>query len=283
MQTDFVYGFKLVCGYFLTLVMRKKTQRIKKTFTQPYWGKEQSENKLIRITERLIRYYLAYSDKSATGGQMLEHIHKDFWKNQIDDAWYKKTEQSFDKSLAALLPVVDKLRQFQKENTVEVVCEIGTGDGRFINYLSEVLDQSKRFVGLDICENRINYNKRIYDGVEFYGGDALEWITAQHLENTVYVTNGGVLEYFSPSSLDLLIQTIHKSQGCVALFYEPISVDHDLSSDVLTDLTKAGEYSFSHNYPAVFKRHGFDIFFESDNDLAGYRGLCLIAKPNQLE
>lgn len=227
-----------------------------------------------------MRFYLAHSDRGNTGGERLESIHKRFWQSQIEDKWFDNTSKKFDESIPALEGPVKDLKRFLEQRTHTVVCEIGTGDGRFLDHLRGQLNGVERFIGLDLSERRIALNQSLYSGLEFVAADAQEWVPAQGLRQPLFVTNGGVLEYFRPESLEAFVQVVVKAGGSLALFYEPLVADHDLDREPEAKLTTAGEYSFSHNYPAVCRRAGMNIVSMQVNENAGYRGICMIASSS---
>ncbi len=272
-----VLNLKVFSGWFLSKIFAAKFAQIQQTFTLPYWGRHRSNNALVRLVERLMRFYLAHSDQGNTGGETLENIHKKFWRSQIEERWFDHSSKAFDESIPALEEPVNELKQLLKQRSHTVVCEIGTGDGRFLDYLRTQLDGIERFIGLDLSGRRIALNQHLYEGLEFVAGDAQEWVASQDLRQFLFVTNGGVLEYFRPESLEAFVRLVAKSGSSLALFYEPLVADHDLDNEPEAKLTTAGEYSFSHNYPAVCRRTGLNIISLHVDGKAGYRGICMIA------
>ena len=272
-----VYRIKLLMGWLLSKIFVNKFKQVQETFTLPYWGKAKSANALMRVVERLLRFYLAHSDRGVSGGEKLETIHKKFWQTQIEDKWFDGTSKVFDESLEVLQRPIADLKHFLEGTEHRTLCEIGTGDGRFLDYLRSELGQFQRFIGLDLSEKRIALNRSLYDGLEFFAEDAQQWVPGQKLNKTLFVTNGGVFEYFRPESLKKFAEEVAGNGNSIALFYEPIVADHDLETELEAKLTTAGEYSFSHNYPAVFESVGMKIVIQHLSEDAGYRGLCLIA------
>jgi len=272
-----ISNLKVFLGRAFAIIFPNKRKRIQQGFTQPYWGNHISQTKLGRFIERLMRYYIAHSDHGKTGGEKLESMHTDFWSRQIKHSWFDGTDAKFEQSLFFLEKPLSALERFLASADISTICEIGTGDGRFLQHLSKRFPFVPRFIGLDLATHRIEFNKSLYEDLEFYAVDAREWLKDQRLGRTLYVTNGGVLEYFSPDSLQAFAGGVKQFGGAIALFYEPIAPSHNLSKGPRAKLTTAGEFSFSHNYPAVFGQLGFKVSDLSDDNSAGYRGLCLIA------
>ena len=253
---------KMCLGFLLSKAMPGRTAEVKDSFTLHYWGGGKAETRVGEKVEALIRFYVANTDNAASGGEKLEMLHKDFWRSKIDLDWYDNSSDRFERELLPeLIPLVEKLKGILAPTNIETVCEIGTGDGRFLSYLREVLQQPIRYIGIDLSADRMDFNRKTYPDTQFVSGDAFEWITSQSSDNTLYVTNGGVLEYFTQRALESLLSHIAREQsgGMLAFFHEPLVPDHDLAKHFSSRLTSAGEYSFSHNYPHLIETAGFAI------------------------
>lgn len=271
--------FKYLLGHVLAIIFPARRQYFEENLNSPYWGKHLSTSRWSRVVDSLIRYYLAHSDKKS-GGDKLEGLHKDFWSKKIDPDWYQTSSSRFEESgLLALKPKLEQLFEKIEGRPITAVCEIGTGDGKLIAYLRDHLPGPKRFIGIDLFADRIAVNNQLYPEIEFYAGDAGSWIEQNSADGTLFVTNGGVLEYFSQQSLEKLLEFLAGSQAAsmMAIFHEPVLDGHDLSSQMESKLTSAGEYTFSHNHQYLFEKSGFRVLYCADDREAGYRGVTLIA------
>ncbi|MDN3638484.1 class I SAM-dependent methyltransferase [Simiduia curdlanivorans] len=269
----------MMLGLILTKLMPATTQKIKDSFALQYWGKGVGKSKIGKRIETLIRFYLAHSNKNK--GDILEKSHKDFWRNEIDAEWYQKSEARFhDATLPPLAPHIAALNRLIKDTKTRTLCEIGTGDGMLLSHLKNTLASHLTFIGLDLSEQRMALNRNQFSDINFLACDAFDWISQRSEDHTVYITNGGVMEYFSQASLEALFKQIRTEQphSIISLFHEPIAPDHDLNHDVESRLTLGGEFSYSHNYPKLLERAGFTIqHLEEESHPAGYRALTIIA------
>ncbi|MES2661675.1 MAG: class I SAM-dependent methyltransferase [Pseudomonadota bacterium] len=275
---------KMLIGFILTRLMPQKTQRIKKSFALQYWGRGIGKNKISKRMESVIRFYLAHATKNRD--DELEKIHKHFWERQINLNWYEKSQQRFESStLPVLEPHVKTLKAILENTHISTVCEIGTGDGMFLNHLRQTLHSPTNFIGLDLSAERIAFNSHQFPGLHFFAGDVFEWINHTSTDNTLYVTNGGVFEYSSQKTLTAFFNKIKLQQpgSIIALFHESLALDHKLSTDNESRLTCGGEFSFSHNFPFLFKQAEFRVqHLEEENHPAGYRALTIIASSSNL-
>lgn len=271
---------KFLAGGVLTQLLPGRAAAIARDLTQSYWDGGAPGPRVGRLVDSLIRFHLAHRGADHDDGKSLESIHQRFWSDKRDVAWFERSSAAFEAEALPNLrgPVADLAARLTEKNIVRV-CEIGTGDGRFLEYLSEHLAPGGTYVGLDLSAERMVLNRGLYPGFEFHAGDAGAWIREHGVDGTLYVTNGGVFEYFSQSTLVELLAFIGRTEphSAVAAFFEPLVDDHQLDSELDSRLTTAGEYSFSHNYPDLFARAGFRVESLTDDRVAGYRALTVFA------
>jgi trans-aconitate methyltransferase len=274
---------KSLAGGLLAGLMPGRVERISRDFTGPYWEREPSGSRAGRLIDSLIRYHLAHAGSGHDEGKTLESIHKNFWSDKRDVEWFERSSLAFEsRALPHLQAPVTELAARLAEGQFARICEIGTGDGRFLEYLSQNLGQTAAaYVGLDLSAERMALNRDLYPDFEFQAGDAAQWIREHGVDGTLYVTNGGVFEYFRQASLVELFAFIGRTQphSAIALFFEPVVADHDMRNELDSRLTTAGEYSFSHNYAHILARSGFRLGAMSDDSVAGYRAVTLYATP----
>ncbi|MEM7032142.1 MAG: class I SAM-dependent methyltransferase, partial [Chloroflexota bacterium] len=197
----------------------------------------------------------------------LETYHRNFWQSKngfhFHDGQRNAFEQIFLRHFES--DILAHLHILMANHTYDVVCEIGTGTGQLLDYLANKLPTVERFVGIDLSQDMIDDNLQRYDNpkLEFVVSGGQEWIEENGQPNWIFVTNRGVLEYFLQDKLEAMLG--HISQNLAAAIFvviEPISIDHNLETDF--DSKPYGrEYSFSHNYPHLFRQAGFEIQYSN--------------------
>lgn len=233
------------------------------------------------VFSRLIRFRLAQRAIEKNDYETLSTYHKNFWSGKNAKSFHDNTTERFNavflKYNIDVIEVLEKL--LKKERSIDTLCEIGTGSGQVLLYLSNRLPGIKRFVGIDLCKekveelNKVNQDARI----EFICQNALSWIKEQGTKNTIFLTNMGVLEYFTQNEVEDLVGHI-AAQLHPSFFVaiEPVAVEHDLKREHKSQCF-GGEYSFSHNYPYLFETSGFSIKFLNEIDIFPYRILRICA------
>ncbi len=157
------------------------------------------------------------------------------------------------------------------------VIEFGTGNGDWLNYLRTKWNTPQRFLGIDLATQQIEENRTRYPAFEFMSGDLTEWVKQNRTEHTVFVTHCGVLEYLSEASLQRLLNDLISLHRKSVLFWiEPIAADFDLQSERYSQ-TLGNEFSFSHPYPTLIRRSGFELQTLTEKSVEGFRMLCLTA------
>lgn len=145
--------------------------------------------------------------------------------------------------------------------------EIGSGDGRVLEWLSRELDGVNEFHGVDLnadeiekCRVRHAGSKRLF----FHHNDVLAWMKRHPSPGTILITNGGVFEYLLDEELRELFGELRRlCSPCLVAITESVAVDHDFSAETAS-LPYGHEFAFSHNYPALLRESGFEIRWERD-------------------
>ena len=220
--------------------------------------------------EKLIRnglYARAFLNRDfATLREYLTH----YWTNEaaeFHNAWQNRFERMFIPHDSIALASLTDFLAARPELQFSQVVEIGCGGGQLLNHLSERFPKVEKLVGIDLGEEQIEENKKTYahnQRIQFITANAVEWIPQNTGPNTLFVTNGGVFEYFLKSELMSLFQHISTHcQSSSIMIIETIGSDHDLVNDLQTEVY-GRELSFSHNYPNILKDHGFQIIHQSE-------------------
>jgi SAM-dependent methyltransferase len=158
--------------------------------------------------------------------------------------------------------------------------EIGCGDALVLEHVMRTAPDSVRAVGLDLNEVALTRARNRLDAAArttFVQADGAEWIAANPQAGTVLFTNGGVLEYFAPESVDSILTSLAAAAPAAVVMIEPLDPAHDLGADP-TSRIFGREDSFSHNYPARLARAGFRVASCSEVQTDGIRWLMVAAE-----
>ena len=268
-------------GDLLVFLMPKKAEEFAKT------GMTITDGNKITLTERFIRKSLLRKVEENSDHETLSKFHKAYWENQGDN-FFAATKDSFENNFLPECSFIFELlkEKLSTENEgFNTIVEIGTGNGKVLNYLSEQLPQINRFVGIDLNQNQIKQNKETYKKntqLEFVASDAFDWVNTYANKNMIFVTSRGVLEYFTESRLQDFLQQVNRLGNTIFIAIEPNGVDHDLKINKHSE-PYGYERSFSHNYELLFKNAGFNLWHHSKKDSSTEHYLSYMGADNYSE
>lgn len=140
------------------------------------------------------------------------------------------------------------------------ICDIGTGNGLFLNYLADQLPEVQRFVGIDLNKEQLLENKIAFEGtkLEFAHEEVFDWIVHRKSDDGIIFVLSETFQFFTQNELEDLLSFISNGPSPIAVaITEPI-VDFDLSTEFAS--IPRGNLGFSHNYPYLFEKHHFCVF-----------------------
>jgi protein-L-isoaspartate O-methyltransferase len=194
-----------------------------------------------------------------------------FWAGRDGRAWHlmktgtlSDAARGHDEFENFRAPIVAQLRNLlRSDHAYSVLCEIGTGNGLFVQYLSRAagLESLRRFVGLDVNREQIAHNRAALatDRLSFECMDVGEWIDAEPRKGTVFLTHD-TLHLFTPAEVQLTLGTMRRAARSAIVLSEPI--DPRLPATVLSRPRGGIGIGFSHNYAAYLARSGYRIIAE---------------------
>lgn len=245
---------KYAIGSVLAKTLPNKANHIRNDFTIPNYFFNSGH-----IVDKFIRFYVgheALKEEIQKPGN-LESIHKNYWSNT--DFYFPNFRRTDTIYINLYKNIVEETEKILIDRNIESICEFGTGDGSWLNYLHQEWPFIKKLIGIDISENQINKNKADYQGLEFYASDLVAWAKKNPTPNTLYHTNSGVLEYLSEGSVSQLFQSLkEKARNSVILLIEPIHGDFDLEKDEHSKII-GFEHSYTHNYPKLLQNAGIEL------------------------
>ena len=234
-----------------------------------------------RLAEKAIMFHLRRRAISENRTGFLERIHKAFWSGGDGAQYASNCDHRFnDLFLVRQREDFEALAKAWQQFAGNQIVEIGANSGLLLDYLTKHLAGVTRSVGIDINQEQIQCNQAsaLFDPrLRFLCADGRKWVLNNEFEKTLFVTNGGVLEYFPHTKLQELLR--HISDNCKpAIFYasEPVAADHDWNQNV-DSMPFGEEHSFSHNYSDLFESHGFEILHQRAIDYEAWRMVATVA------
>jgi SAM-dependent methyltransferase len=249
-------AIKYTAGFVCAKLLPRKADDIRSAFTIPeYWNPSLAE----RATHRLIRFYTgcqAQAQEISNPGR-LETLHKSFWC---------EVEQYFSVANNRVADIYIPAYQ-----------DIGSGDGQWLNYLSQQWPFIQQFTGIDLSKSQVETNAQIYPHLTFIRADLVAWSQENITSNTLYHTNGGVLEYVCEDSVRELIKNLKdQAKNSMVLLIEPLHGDYDLNQDRRSKII-GYEYSYTHNYVHLLETAGFKVIHYEERQVMHHRMLIVLA------
>lgn len=247
---------KLLLGSLMVKLFPSRAHRLEQNKITNYWGS----------FDRLLRNGLeanAYRDKDFS---RMRRLFSHYWSQEADrveHVWQNRFEQEF---LGHNIEIIRALERQIKGAGFNYLYEIGCGHGQVLDYLANRFNDIEMFVGIDISSTQIEKNKAqlTHPKLSFHAADAAEWIIDNAEGKSIFLTNGGVFEYFLQDELEKIFKHIAENlaPACFAIV-ETIGADHNLETE--TDSMLYGrEMAFSHNYPVLMQQAGFEILHHSE-------------------
>lgn len=229
------------------------------------------------LVERLIVAALIARHRRAGTLEALAHFHHKFWAGTDAVAVHAENEARFDATVNEHSDFIAAVAEKIERGAFDRVCEFGCGTGKLLAIVSARISKPTVFIGVDLSAEQTarNADRHANERIEFVTADALAWAREHARPNALYLTYGGVLEYFTEQGVkDLFAAAANHRPACFALV-EPIAHDFDLAGEV-GSRAFGDEFSFSHNYPRLLQEAGFRIEWQKEVIL-GFRWLKLVA------
>lgn len=223
-----------------------------------------NKSNTMSISERLMRGAILKKLEKNQDYNNLEELHKKYWSNK-GSIFFQETESSFEKEfLPNCAFIFDELEKnlFNTPIQYTTLVEIGTGNGRVLEYLCSKFPKVTHFIGIDLSPAQIDINSKKYKNnpkMEFVATDGFDWVKEHGASNTIFVTSRGVLEYFTEKRLQAFFNYANTLGKTIFIAIEPKGIEHDFAKNNGSQ-PYGYERSFSHNYELLFKNAGFDVW-----------------------
>ncbi|MRI02614.1 methyltransferase domain-containing protein [Kriegella sp. EG-1] len=249
---------RYIFGRLLVRIMPRKAARLAET------GMTIVLNENLSKIEYLMRDAILKKAEKDKDFDNLSELHRNYWVNKGDELFVETDDMFENVFLPKWSFIFDELEIELSKGTSEfnTLVEIGTGNGNVLNYLSKKFLQINRFVGIDLSVKQIEINREKFlsnTKLEFVAADAVDWVKKNGEDYTIFVTSGGVLEYFTQENLMMFLKQLNTLGKTIFIAIEPIGikVNFDIDSD---SQIYGPERSFSHNYKRLFENSGFEIW-----------------------
>lgn len=250
---------KETVGSVLVPLMPERAERVK----QESFSMTMGESNFI---DACLRSSIAVTMLQNSAEKELSDYHRRFWERENGTEYHRRFRElaldAFDTHFDFL---VNEFNALLKANpNITTLVEIGCGGGTVMNRLPDVIEGIDRFIGIDLSPDTIAENAELFPNpqIEWVAGDAHAWITENGQSNWLFFSFRGVLEYFTQEDLaSLFADVADRMQPSIFASVEPLALDFDFSQP--NSRHYGTEYTFSHNYPYLFKNNGFDIVHEN--------------------
>ncbi|WP_372948096.1 class I SAM-dependent methyltransferase [Mariniphaga sp.] len=253
-------------GNVLVFLLPKKARQLSKN------GLTVVVNNNMSIPERFMRAAIFKKLEKRQDYNTIAKLHQSYWANKGTE-WLSQSEDLFKTDFLPNCTFIFDLLKKELSNQSEefnTLVEIGTGNGAVLNYLSSEFPKINHFVGLDLSPVQIEINNKKFSNnnrLEFVTSDGFEWVKEHGHDNTIFVTSGGVLEYFTELRLQDFLRQINALGKTIFVAIEPNSTKHNFETNPNSQVY-GREWAFSHNYPKLFKDTGFSVWHFSQKHWA---------------
>lgn len=233
------------------------------------------------IQDKLIMAYLKRRAMLHGHDDFFERLHVDFWQGSGGAVFSQNCDHRFeDLFLARQKQDFDKLRTVWKERQPNHIVEFGCNSGLLLQYMTTELNGVQSSAGIEINAEQVRQNQESseFDSrISFYNADGGQWLLENGKANSLFVSNGGVLEYFRRERLDEMLTYISNNLGPAIFFaVEPVADDHDWSK-ATESIPFGEELSFSHNYTDLFESNGFQVCHQRAVEFDRWKMMATIA------
>lgn len=207
-----------------------------------------------------------------------------FWQADTADAYFDQYLDRYQKwFLGPHHEIVDQLASLSRSGAYSHLIEVGCGAGRVLEHCAAAMPEVKNFIGVDINPVVIARNQAAFmqnSRLQFLAADASTWLNEKAKPGTILMTYGGVMEYFSASTLVAMFRSLAQHPPAAVALVEPVDPAHDLAKDA-TSHAFGQENSFSHNHEKLLEAAGYEVVFRKTLRLGGASWVMILATAGQ--
>jgi hypothetical protein len=233
------------------------------------------------LQDKLIMAHLKRRAVLANQSDFFERLHIDFWQGDGGAVFSKNCDHRFEDLFLAKQKIdFDHLRSICQKNQPKHIVEFGCNSGLLLQYMTTELQGIDSSTGIEINADQVRQNQsssQFDSRIEFANADGGEWLLKNGVSNTLFVSNGGVLEYFRRERLNEMLTHISNNLGPAIFFaVEPVANDHDWNKTT-ESIPFGEELSFSHNYTDLFESNGFQVVHQRAVEFDSWKMVATIA------
>ena len=233
------------------------------------------------LQDKLIMAHLKRRAVLANQSDFFERLHIDFWQGDGGAVFSKNCDHRFEDLFLAKQKIdFDHLRSICQKNQPKHIVEFGCNSGLLLQYMTTELQGIDSSTGIEINADQVRQNQsssQFDSRIEFANADGGEWLLKNGVSNTLFVSNGGVLEYFRRERLNKMLTHISNNLGPAIFFaVEPVANDHDWNKTT-ESIPFGEELSFSHNYTDLFESNGFQVVHQRAVEFDSWNMMATIA------
>lgn len=241
----------------------------------PFLGREIDESRNPERAARIKKAILYARRRHAVrrgDTAMMDNAVAAFWKGPYAARYHAShIEARFQGFKNNHVKAIDALAEYIAATGVPLtrLVEVGCGDGKVLAECAGRLPTVTHAIGLDINAAVIAHAIREHAddlNLSFLNVDAREWLEGHPQAGTIMLSNNGVLEYFTPDSVDRLYQTLAGMRPAAAVLVEPLANDHDLDRQSESYPAPPWDW-FSHNHHHRLEKAGFRVLFDEETSL----------------
>ena len=233
------------------------------------------------IQDKLIMAFLRRQAMNQNQSEFLERLHLDFWQGEGGDVFSSNCDHRFEDLFLAKQQVdFERLQSLCDSRSPKHIVEFGCNSGLLLQHMTKELGGIETGTGIEINAEQVKKNQgssKFDTRISFVNADGGKWLLDNGNENTLFVSNGGVLEYFTRERLNEMLTHI-SSRLSPAIFFavEPVADDHDWGQ-VKESIPFGEELSFSHNYTDLFESNGFEIVHQRAVNFDSWKMMATIS------
>jgi hypothetical protein len=174
-----------------------------------------------------------------------------------------------------------------KRSDYHTICEIGTGNGMLLDYMSKRYKNISKFIGVDLNREQVLENRERYKStnLEFVHMEITDWIKTKCADRTIFVSTTTLMHFTLNELKELLELIISKFSKSAVALNEPTH------PDILGDQpSKPGAVlAYFHNYNYLFTQLGYYIAskeiipVDPEITLAKHDNIIIVATTNPVQ